>query len=111
MNGKHNMHQRLQTEKKISRKKKIAFGFVIFTLIGVQLYLLNSLSTYGAKLDTLEKQINEISSENDLLESQVASGSAVATIAKRSTDMGLTTSLKTLSLSEPIPVAYSRISP
>lgn len=67
------------------------------------MFILNSLSTKGKELTETELAIDSIAKENELLEVQVASVSAMTTIYKRAEKIGLVKTPQTLSLNAPIP--------
>ena len=84
---------------------------IIYLLLTVaQVYLLNSLSTYGSKLNKLEVDIQNLASENDNLEEAIASSSSVTTLYVKARDLGLNINPPSLSLNRPIPVAFSNSS-
>lgn len=84
---------------------------IFFFLIAVQVYLLNSISTNGSKLNVLENEITTISKENDDLEEAIASASSVTTISTKAHLIGLTVSPTSLAIQNPLPVALLDLSP
>lgn len=90
--------------------KPLVLG-LFFIMIVVQVYLLNSISTYGSKLNVLENEITAISKENDDLEQAIASASSVTTISSKAHVMGLSLSPTALAIQNPLPVALVDLSP
>lgn len=87
--------------------KKVLFILFFLILSACQVFLLNSLSTYGSNINNIEKDITTISQENDDIEQSIASASSVTTLDIKAKEMGFYISLPLLSLQGPIPVAFS----
>ena len=94
---------------KNSRMKKIIIGIFFFFLILSQLYLLNSLSTFGNKVSQLEKNLNTVVAENETIEEHIASASSVTTLSAKAKYLGLTASPPSITLNGPIPIAFSNL--
>lgn len=95
-------------------KKKISYKpllIIVYLVLAVaQVYLLNSLSTYGSELNKIEKNIQVLTHENDNLQEIIASQSSVTTLFKKAQTLGLITNPPSLSLNRPIPVAFGNTS-
>lgn len=93
--------------KKIFSITTIFLSILVCTLVVVQVWLLNRNSTSGEYLTDLNLKIQQVEEENDKFREQIASASALATIAKRAQDIGLTPATTQLSLTSPAVIAYS----
>lgn len=95
-------------------KKVNNFKFLLITLCIifaiVQVFLLNSMSTYGSKLNKLDEKIRDLSVTNDILSEKIASESSVLALSLKAKELGLNTNLPALTLLGPIPVAFSNLS-
>jgi len=86
--------------------KPIVIPLLILLAIA-QVYLLNSLSTYGSRLSKLEKDINDVAKSNDALEESIASASSVTALSIKAKTLGLTVSPPYLSFQNTAPVALN----
>ncbi|MBI2617059.1 hypothetical protein HYW55_02945 [Candidatus Gottesmanbacteria bacterium] len=70
-----------------------------------QVIMLNTYSTSGEKLTTLQQELNTLDAENIRLSQHIASSSAIANISAKAQGYGLVKTALPLSLSSPLPVA------
>lgn len=84
--------------------KFLILGFYLVTSV-LQVFLLNSMSTNGSRLNSLENDIKTVSDKNDLLEEQIASASSVTTINQKALRLGLISNLPVISINSSLPVA------
>ncbi|MBI2611427.1 hypothetical protein HYW54_01635 [Candidatus Gottesmanbacteria bacterium] len=94
-------------EKEIKRRSLLPIVLIIMVVVlaVVQMFILNSLATKGAKLTKTEKEVEKIAKENELFQAKVASSSSMTTIFARAKLLGLVNSPETRSLTSPLPVA------
>ncbi|MBI4067503.1 hypothetical protein HY407_03895 [Candidatus Gottesmanbacteria bacterium] len=93
-------------------KKKITFRPILIlfylSLAIVQVYILNSISTYGGKLNDIDNEIRLVEDNNDILAENIASASSVTTLYNKAKMLGFVTNPPVLSL-DPLPVALSSL--
>lgn len=92
---------------KIKIRINIMLILLTFILAVMQVLLQNHFSTSGDKLMTYEKEIKEISQENDRISQQIASVSAMNIIYQRAEKLSLNKSIPLFSLTSPVPIAYN----
>jgi len=92
---------------KTKQLKKIFIAVLFLFLVLTQLYLLNSLSTFGNKVSKLEKDLYVLVAENDKIEESIASASSVTTLSVKAKILGLNVSPPSITLNGPIPIAFS----
>ncbi|OGG26752.1 hypothetical protein A2960_01100 [Candidatus Gottesmanbacteria bacterium RIFCSPLOWO2_01_FULL_39_12b] len=95
----------MNNQKTVSLKFFLIFLNII--LAGIQVIVLNRDSTTGVKLITLMKNYDKATHENSRLSQNIASESSIATIYLKAKEQGLGLSQKIMSLSSPLPVAFS----
>jgi hypothetical protein len=87
---------------------KIIIGFIpilILGLIVVQFMISNELAAYGNKMGDMEKRIGSLSTQNQILEKQVALVRSLTTIEKKAYDLGFMKSTSYLTIQSSQPVA------
>lgn len=101
-------------ELKSSKSKKrfnllalISIAFLV-VLLFLQVILSNRLASYGEELSALSKEENTLSLENELLLREIASQSAIATIAQKAQEMSFVSPTKFLIAQEEEPVALAK---
>lgn len=88
---------------------KIRFLLIGFCMICAlaQVGILNRDSTSGERLSKMYTDIERIEQENERLSHQIASASALATIAIQSRQQGFTVQATTVALSPVLPIAFA----
>lgn len=87
----------LEGEKKVSSKSKSIIKLVasvVFVALVLEIWVVNSLSTYGNRLAEIKKSEQELIMENQILENQVASYGSLRNIEDESRALGFSASLK-----------------
>lgn len=88
----------------------IRFLLIAFCMICalLQVGILNRDSTSGEQLTKIYEEIEKLEQENERLTYQIASASALATIAVRSHQQGFTAQATSMALSPVLPIAFAR---
>lgn len=91
--------------------RKTSVNLLLIIVLGmlsfVQVMLLNKYSTSGDDQTNLLIKIKEVEAENSRLVQNIASYSALATISVRADVIGFKPVKSSLSMTKPIPMAYS----
>lgn len=91
-----------------NRKRTIfCLLFAIAFLASFQVMILNRSSTSGEKLATLSHEIETIEQENNQLNQEIASASAIAVLHTKAMSLGLSKSVELLTLTLPLQVALT----
>ena len=93
---------------KINIQIRIIVSCVIFIALSIMhVIVLNADSTDGDILTDISENISLLSRENLELSAKVASASSISTISEKAYALGMTTSVKTLSLTSAPQLSYS----
>lgn len=82
----------VETKKRLSKKYLILVLIGIITLILVQIGVSNNVIAYGEKYDKLSVLEKSLSTENQILENEIAKYSSLKEIASKSAQLGFSTS-------------------
>lgn len=87
---------------------KIRFLLIGFCMVCalLQVGILNRDSTSGERLTKIYAEIEAVEQENERLTYQIASASALATIATQSRQQGFTVQATSMALSPALPIAF-----
>lgn len=92
------------------KKPKIKLFILLIIILSffaiLQVILLNKYSTTGEQISSLNTDIEDIKKVNSKIRMEIASVSAMASIAYRAQYSGLNKSSSFVSLKTPLPVAY-----
>jgi hypothetical protein len=88
-------------------KINIFYIIAVIVMAIMQVVILNGNSTSGEKLTVLSRDIQTIENENTSLSQQIASASALTTLSTKAQAYGYTNTRITLSLTQPLPIAFS----
>jgi hypothetical protein len=91
-----------------SRRINIVVIVATIVLSIAQVFILNYNSTSGEKLRSVNIKIAEINDDNNRLVQEIASASAIATIAIKAQEIGFAPNISVLSLNSPLPIALSK---
>lgn len=75
-----------------TRKFLGIFGFLVLSLVVVQIWVANSFANFGEKFEKLKNLQNSLEQENLVLENEIATHSSLQNIASESATYGLSTS-------------------
>lgn len=84
------------------------FLFSIIALSVVRVGVVNSISTTGEELATLETQIKDVKKQNTILEEQYLALSSLTNIEEKAKQLGFIEAKSQLYLSTPLPLALKQ---
>lgn len=80
------------------------FGVVVMLSV-VRITLVNSISTTGVELVDIQKQVDEVEKQNELLKEQYLQAASFTTIDKKAKEMGFAPAKSHLNMAAPLPLA------
>ena len=93
------------------KKPILVILFIFSVIIGlslVQISLSNQISTAGAELAHLEKEVAEYKRKNIILKEQVLEASSLLTLSKKAEKQGFVQSKSQVYLNTPLPLAFNQ---
>ncbi|HSA83443.1 MAG TPA: hypothetical protein VLF20_00970 [Patescibacteria group bacterium] len=90
------------------KRPAVLIIFIFVTILGlgiVQMSVANQISTTGAELAELQKEVETYKRKNAILQEELLAAASLTTIAEEAEELGYTEAKSQLSLTSPLPLA------